>query len=180
MNITGEEILKVLAKDPRFSKMPLGEIMALTPHILKMPEILGKELLSEKVNIPSVLKAKIAFMKHCVDNGLTVKMAEIIIENLTQAGEKAKGMARKVKEFDLSVDKFTKKVDKALSTMIATLSNLLDDKLKHPTPIRLTSHLLRAMNMSDSTISMCEDENFTIADLLLVEPYVFLFNLSTK
>jgi hypothetical protein len=179
-NLSGEEILQALKQDKRFSKMSDSETMALVPYILKIPEILGKELLSEQVSIPSLLKAKISFMKYCVDDGIGIKIAKIFLENLAKAGRNARGIAKKVNEFEPTVELVTKKVNKALNTIIGSLGKLLESKLSYPTPFKISSHIYRSLSMSDSTINRCEKENLTIADLLLIEPYIFMFNPSVK
>jgi hypothetical protein len=179
--VSGEEILKVLAKDPRFNSMPTAETMALTPHILKLPEILGKDLLSTKVSLVSILKAKIAFVQYCLDNGLGSQVANNLLTSVEGAGQKVLNYAKRLKDLELpTTDVIAQRINRSMETIVGTLSSLLSFRLGYDNPIRYYSSILRAMHMSDHTINKCDKENLTIADLLLIEPFVFLFNASIK
>ena len=181
MKITGEDILTVLAKDPRFNNMPTAEIMALTPHILKLPEIIGTELLSEKVSLVSILKAKIAFVQYCLDNGMGSQVASNLLASVEGASQKVFDYVGRLKKLDLpTTDVMGKRINRSMETIIGTLRSMLSFRLGYDNPIRYYSSILRAMHMSDDTINKCDKENLTIADLLIIEPFVFLFNASIK
>lgn len=176
--ITGEDILKALQKDPRFSSMTKETFAVLIPFILQSPEVLGPDLLSAKAEVSTFLQAKIVFLEYCLKHGFAEKTADLLASTFKTAQKSAKGLAKKIKGMDLPTsEKLSQQVQKAMSTLVGVYRVSL---IKLPTILRVMKepelNILIGFGMTKETAKRCLKEDLTIADLLLIEPGSIFIN----
>lgn len=62
------KIWKEILKDPEMASMGEPVIVACKPYFMALPEVLEKYL-DETVTLKSLMSAKMAFLRYCLDNG---------------------------------------------------------------------------------------------------------------
>ncbi|CAN5171760.1 hypothetical protein BH09PAT1_BH09PAT1_1640 [soil metagenome] len=71
------EIWEALVEDPIFQKGGPEEMQLLMrPFVEALPVTLGEELLASLVSVPTLMKAKMLFLRYCIDNGFVKQAAE--------------------------------------------------------------------------------------------------------
>lgn len=79
--VSGDAVWKALSEDPLFlAEIPEELWPALKPYIEALPEILA-DLLDEPVTLMTLLKAKAAFVRYCLESDYACEMAAAIPED---------------------------------------------------------------------------------------------------
>jgi len=73
--IEGKQVFEVIMKDEEFKSQPENVIKAIEPFVLALPEIL-KDQLSSIVTVTTLLNAKLAFLKYCMENDYIKKVTD--------------------------------------------------------------------------------------------------------
>lgn len=180
--VTGEDVLKALHKDLRFTSMTVETFAVLIPFVLQAPEALGPDLLSAKADVSTFLQAKIVFLEYSLKRGFAEKTAALIASTFEVAQKSAKGLAKKIKDLELpSTDKLSQLVKEAMGmSLVAYRGTLAYMSIIQKKPNQIKQEILIGFGMTKETAMRCLKEDLTIADLLLIEPGSILINSNSN
>ena len=162
--ITGKAILAALMKDPEYSAQPESIRKAMEPFILAIPEVL-KDSLAKKVDLATLMDAKIAFLRYCSENEYITKMVN----------------AMPPKSFGfMDAEDVAGMMEGTFSTLIEVLSDVIKNvpeflKSQGVTEAEMMAHP-KGVGLKPSVLKKYTAGKLTIADLLELQPMVIIKN----
>jgi hypothetical protein len=162
--ITGKSILTALMKDPEYSAQPESVRKAMEPFILAIPEVL-KDFLDKKVDLSTLMDAKIAFLRYCSENEYITKMVD----------------AMPSESFGLFEAKdVTNMMEGSFSALIEVLSGIVKNVPGFLKSLGVTEAevmaLPKSIGFKPNVLKKYTAGKLTIADLLELQPMVIIKN----
>lgn len=155
------EVWEAVLKDPEFAAQPPAMKEALRPFVEATPRVLA-DVLDHPATLESLMKAKMAFLRYCLDNGF--------IEEAVKATPKATremfdGMEDTLKQL---LDGALKAVQEVLQDVPAFLANYEiteRDVLTNP-----------KVNLKGKALSLYDQGKLTVGDVLRLQPVIIIKN----
>lgn len=155
--LTGQQVLTVLMKDPDYLILPESIRKVMEPFILATPNIL-KVNLNKQVNLSVLMDSKLKFFRYCQKNEFITQLLKALPEDYLN------GLKREV-------------VYEATKGQIAQLISFLNHVAKHTSLFLATSSLTEMQMMAHPCLSLkpevllqYQSRRLTIANLLLLQP----------
>lgn len=167
MKIDGNAVWGVLLADPAFRAGDSeGQILVLEPFVKALPDILEK-MLDKPVTLETLMQAKLAFLRYCLENGLIGKFAEVSREDSIFLMDKDSLRAMLERTLDEVVN--------MLEAMVENVSGFLEEAGVTEEQV-LTSP---SVGLSVGNTEQYGNGTLTIADILLTQPSIIVIVKNT-
>ena len=156
-----QEVWNALLKHPEFASQPPTMKKALRPFVEATPMVLA-DLLDQPATVESLMKAKVAFMRYCVNNGF--------IEAAVKATPKAtrslfEGMEGMLKDALTTAISMAEAIAQDVPSVLAQYDVTERDLLINP-----------KVGLTGKALSLYDKGKLTIGELLRLQPSIIVKN----
>ncbi len=162
--ITGKQILAALMKDPEYSAQPASVLAVTDPFMLAIPDAL-KDHLDKIVTLATLMDAKIAFLRYCVENDYVKKVVAAMPED-SFGWMDAKGVVEMMQGIMAQVVEILAEFVKDVPAFLESQGITEEQMMAHPKGVALKPNVLKLYKAG----------NLTIADVLKMQPMVIVKN----
>lgn len=161
--LTSSDVWAKVMEDPEIAQQPESVRDALRPYIEALPTVLADQL-DQPADLANVMKAKIAFLRYCVDNGFIRAMVEAI-------PDEALGFMSRGSLPDMLQSQMSGLID-AAEELTGDVKSLLDAQGVTEKQVMLSDDI----GLNEEARSLYEVGSLTIGELLQVQPMVIAKN----